>query len=300
MVASPTASIACGRRSARRMTLRTIRGLLVVAAGAVAARASAQTPTPTPQLRVHLSTNKGCLEFGDAAEFVIGEQLVAFLRVDSPTASQAAATLFALKDNSVTAIQLGEIPTNLPFALLARVGPPPGIHTLVLRASTDGVVSQRSCSFRVVDSGTRTPQPSRTMTLTPKPTRTATLTPTPTATSAVSATPTVTPNATLQPHLTTNRGCQETGQDPVFHLGELITVSFDVASGVVSHASAILDDILANGFVNEIPLGVLATNHPYSFDATIAPPSGVEKLQLRVHAFGASAASISCSFSVVP
>jgi hypothetical protein len=288
MAASPTESIACGRRSARRMTLRTIRVLLVVAAGAVAARASAQTPTPTPQLRVHLSTNKGCLEFGDAAEFAIGEQLVAFLRIDSPTVSQAAATLFALKDNTVTAIQLGEVPTNLPFALLARVGPPPGIHTLVLRASTDGVVRQRSCSFRVVGAGT------------PTASRTVTPTPTPTGTPAVTATPTITPNAALRPHLTTNRGCEETGQDPVFHLGEPITVFFDVASGVVSHASAILDDILANGFINEIPLGILATNHPYRLDAIIAPPTGVEQLKLRVHAFGVPSASISCSFSVVP
>jgi hypothetical protein len=286
MLASLNMSIASDRRPARRMTACAVRAALIMAVCAIAARASAQTPTPTPQLRVHLSTNKGCLEFGDAAEFAIGEQLVAFLRVDSPTASQAAATLFALKDNSVTAIQLGEIPTNLPFALLARVGPPPRIPTLVLRASTDGVVRQRTCSFAL-------------STVSPTPSRTVTPTPTPTGTPAVSATPTITPNAALQPHLTTNRGCEETGQNPVFHLGELITVSFDVASGVVSHVSAILDDILANGFVNEIPLGILATNHPYSFKATIAPPTGVEKLQLRVHAFGVPSASISCSFSVV-
>src|SRR5437016_2247499 len=102
MVASLAESIACGRQSARRMMLCTIRMMLVAGACAIAARASAQTPTPTPQLRLHLSTNKGCLEFGDAAEFAIGEQLVVFLRVDSPTVSQAAATLFSLRDNLVT------------------------------------------------------------------------------------------------------------------------------------------------------------------------------------------------------
>src|SRR5215472_16054772 len=93
-----------------------------------ASRAGAQTPTPTPQIVPHVSTNKGCLEFGDTAEFAIGESLVVFLRVDSPNVSHVQASLFSIRDSIVTDIELGCIPTNIPASLLAQVGPPEGIH----------------------------------------------------------------------------------------------------------------------------------------------------------------------------
>jgi len=255
-----------------------------------ASRAGAQTPTPTPLLDPHVSTNKGCLEFGDAAEFAIGESLVVFLRVDSPNVNHVQASLFSIRDGIVTDIELGSIPTNVPAALLAQVGPPEGIHQLVLKAKSDGVTKQRTCSFRVTGSSTRTP----------KATSTATPTPTPTFTSAGTATPTATGNAALRPQVSTDRGCNETGQQPVYHLGELITVSFEVDSDVVPQVSATLFDILSNGFVNVFPLGVLASNQPYSFKGRIAPPLGTEKLQLRARAVGVPSASAFCSFTVVP
>ena len=132
-------------------------------------------------------------------------------------------------------------------------------------------------------------------------TATTTSTATPTNTPTVNTTPpTVTPAAALQPHITTDRGCEETGQHPTFTVGEPITVSFDIASGVVSQAQATLFDILDNGFVNVVSFGFVATNQPHTFHATVAPPLGVEVLKLRASAFGVPSASTFCSFSVVP
>jgi hypothetical protein len=275
-------------RALRRFAPRAAGAILLLLGSAGAARATSATPT-TVSLHARLTTNKGCLETGDAAEFAVGERMAVLVRVDSATAGQAAATLFSFKgDGTVNVVSLGAIPANIPFAVLARVGPPPGVHQLLLKASAGGVTSTRACSFRVVDAGTRTP------------TAIPTETPTATQTPAVSATATPTGNAGLQPHLTTGRGCIETGDDPQYHLGELITVSFDVASATYPRVSATLDDILANGFVNVLSLGDLATNHPYSFRARIAPPTGTETLKLRARVFGGTSASTTCSFTVVP
>jgi hypothetical protein len=286
LVSTASVSGIAARRSCARGVQIVIAAVLCIAAG----RAGAQTPTPTALIVPHVSTNKGCLEFGDTAEFAIGESLVVFLRVDSRNVSFVQASLFSIRDSIVTDIELGRIPTNIPAFLLAQVGPPGGIHQLVLRANADGVTKQRTCSFRVTGSSTRTP----------KATFTQTPTPTPTFTPAGTATPTATGNAALRPHVSTDRGCNETGQQPVYHVGELITVSFEVDGDVVPLVSGTLLDILSNGFVNVFPLGVIAPNQPDNFKARIAPPLGTEKLQLRAHASGVPSASAVCSFSVVP
>ena len=276
--------------AARRRCVRAVQIVIAAVLCIAASRAGAQTPTPTARIDPHVSTNKGCLEFGDTAEFAIGESLVVFLRVDSRNVSFVQASLFSIRDSIVTDIELGKIPTNTPAFLLAQVGPPGGIHQLVLRAKSDGVTKQRTCSFRVTGSSTRTP----------KATSTETPTPTPTFTPAGTATPTATGNAALRPDVSTDRGCKETGQQPVYHLGELITVSFEVDSDVVPQLSATLFDILADGFVNVFPLGIIASNQPDDFKARITPPLGTEKLQLRARASSVPSASAFCSFSVVP
>jgi hypothetical protein len=276
--------------AARCTAARAMQVIIAAMLCIAASNAGAQTPTPTPLLAPHVSTNKGCLEFGDTAEFAIGESLTVFLRVDSPNVSHVQATLFSIRDSIVTVIQLGSIPTNIPAALLAQVGQPEGIHQLILKAQSDGVTKQRTCSFRVTGFSTRTP----------KATSTATPTPTPTFTPNGTATPTATGGAALHPEVSTDRGCNETGQQPVYHLGELITVSFEVDSDVVPLVSATLFDILNNGFVNVFPLGILASNQLYSFTARIAPPLGIEKLKLRASAPGVPSASAFCTFTVVP
>ena len=196
------------------------------------------------------------------------------LHIDSATFTQANATLFVIKPNGfVSVFGLGSLMTNQGFALAARVGAPTGLHELLLTARAGTVSSARSCTFDVLNVPT-----------TPPPT----------------ATTTSTPAAALEPHITTDRGCEETGQHPTFTVGEPITVSFDIASDVVSHAGATLFDILANGLVNVFSFGFVATNHPYTFHATVAPPTGLEVLKLRASAFGVPSASSFCSFSVVP
>jgi hypothetical protein len=255
-----------------------------------ATHATAGMPPMGSQLRAQVTTNKGCLETGDAPTFMIGERIVVILRIESSTFSHANATLLAIKPNGfVNILGLGSLVTNQFLALAARVGAPAGAHELLLKASADGLSSARACTFNVVGAPmTRTPKPSAMATNTP------TMTPT-----VVPMSPSATPATALRPHITTNRGCEETGQHPTFGVGEPVTVSFDVASDVVSQARATLFDFLSNGFVNAFSFGTVATNHTFSFHATIAPPTGIEVLQLRASAFGVPSMSSFCSFSVV-
>jgi hypothetical protein len=275
-------------RSSARVLRRVLIGALMTSAVWPAAiRATAQTPTPGPQLLALLTTNKGCLERGDEATFTVGETIIVTLSIRSATLSQANATLFAIRPNGfISVFSLGTLMTNQTFPIAARVGAPAGFHQLLLSARAGAVTSMRSCTFNVV---------SATTTATATSTPTATETPT-----AASTTPTSTPAAALQPHITTNRGCEETGQHPMFSIGEPITVSFDIASDVVPQTRATLSDILSNGFVNVFPFGTVATNHIYSFNGSIAPPTGLEVLQLRASSFGVPWATSFCSFSVVP
>ncbi len=252
-----------------------------------AIRATGHRPKLGPHLLALLTTNKGCLERGDEATFTVGEAIIVTLRIRSATLSQANATLFAIKPNGfISVFGLGTLMTNQIFSLAAQVGPPAGFHQLLLSARAHGVTSMRSCTFNVV---------SDTTTATATSTPTATETPT-----AASTTPTSTPAAALQPHITTSRGCEETGQHPMFSIGEPITVSFDIASDVVSQTRATVFDTLSNGFVNVFSFGTVATNQVNSFNGSIAPPTGLEILQLRASSFGVPSATSFCSFSVVP
>jgi hypothetical protein len=271
MTISVTTPLDVRTKSSARVLRRMLVALMISAVWLVAARATAM---PDWQLQARLTTNKGCFETGDAPTFIVGERLIVSLHIDSATFTQANATLFAIKPNGfVSVFGLGSLMTNQGFALATRVGAPAGLHQLLLTARAGTVSSTRSCTFEVLNVPT-----------TPPPT----------------ATTTSTPAAALQPHLTTDRGCEETGQHPTFTVGEPITVSFDIASDVVSQADATLFDILANGFVNTFSFGFVATNQPHTFHATVAPPTGVEVLKLRASAFGVPSASSFCSFSVVP
>ena len=270
-------------------------GMVIVAAISIGclspSRSSAAVPLTGSPLRAEVTTNKGCLEDGDTPTFGVGERMIVTLRIRSATFAHANAALFVFKPNGfVTALSLGSVITNQFLALAARVGAPPGTHELLFKARTDSVSSVRACSFNVVDG---------TTTQTPKPSATVTNTPTATPT-VVPMSPTATPAVALRPHITTNRGCEETGQHPIFGVGEPITVSFDVASNAVTQARATLFDILSNGFVNTISFGLVTTNRTLSFRATVAPPTGLEVLQLRASAFGVSSVPSFCSFTVAP
>ena len=64
----------------------------------------------------------------------------------------------------------------------------------------------------------------------------------------------------LAPSITTNKGCQETGQNPVFALGERLTLSLRVGSDSFSSASVALVDHTPSGQTVVVSLGQLATN----------------------------------------
>ena len=100
--------------------------------------------------------------------------------------------------------------------------------------------------------------------------------------------------------LTTDRGCREDGDDPVYRVGEFITVTFRVNSATQANAAVKLFDILNDGRVGVISFGQIATNHTRSFSARVGPPLGIEQLLLQAEtASGADRTRRSCSFRVV-
>lgn len=100
--------------------------------------------------------------------------------------------------------------------------------------------------------------------------------------------------------LETDRGCQEDGDDPVYTVGEQITVSFRVGSATRSAAAVKLFDVLNDGRVGIVSFGNIATNQTRQFAARIGPPLGIEKLVLQAETVnGADRVRRSCSFRVV-
>ncbi len=257
-------------------------------------QAQAQTPTPTPSFHVHITTSRGCLETGDHPVYLIGEAISVSFRIDSTAVSSAGATLVdRLPNGGAGVASLGQVATNATYSFGARIAPPTGVETLELKATSASVPSAKGyCSFIVA--GSTTPAP----TSTPRATRTPTPTYAATATPVASFTPA--PNA-LSPMIRTNRGCIEAGDDAVFAIGETILISFNISSHLPELAVVSIWDTLPNGQVNDFPFGLLSTNANYRFRGRIAPPTGVERLQLRArrYPFGSGTATNDCSFRVV-
>src|SRR5215471_4174573 len=72
--------------------------------------------------------------------------------------------------------------------------------------------------------------------------------------------------------LTTSKGCIETGDNPVFQVGELLTVTFRVGSPSVAFATTSLFDFLSDGRVGVINFGQIQTNRTFSFSARVGLP----------------------------
>ena len=100
--------------------------------------------------------------------------------------------------------------------------------------------------------------------------------------------------------LTTSRGCLETGDNPVFAVGETLKLTFRIGSGSAASAATALFDVLADGRVGVISFGQLPTNQNFVFSARVGPPTGVEKLVLQADALGVQRTRKACSFTVVP
>src|SRR5262245_59693786 len=74
------------------------------------------------------------------------------------------------------------------------------------------------------------------------------------------------PAGSFSRSLTTNKGCDETGDAPVFAIGDMVTVSFRIASPSFPQANATLFDIVSNQ-TTAISFGTVATNRTFSFSA---------------------------------
>jgi hypothetical protein len=210
-----------------------------------------------------------------------------------------------------------ETPTETRTATATRSGTPTRTGTFTRTpsntpASTSTVTASRSATNTATATRTRTATPTRTPTHTATQTRTITLTHTPTATRTPTASRTVTPTRTstntptpfLAAQLTTNRGCLETGNNPVFTVGEQATIFFrvDGFSGGMTIAEA---DVEIFDFINGIPvgsfdLGVQPTGQTLGFQVTVTPPTGTETLNLVAEGGqGPLIAEAQCSFQVV-
>jgi hypothetical protein len=104
----------------------------------------------------------------------------------------------------------------------------------------------------------------------------------------------------LVPQLTTNKGCQETGDDPVFAVGEQVAVNFRVGSASASQAAMSIIDHTTGGQVAVFAFGQLQTNVTFTFRARVAGPSGTETLVLRAKTQTVTTDSGPCSFTVGP
>lgn len=239
---------------------------------------------------LQLTTSRGCRETGDDPVYAVGDAITVSFRVGSDMVSAASVTLFdVLPDGRVGVAPFGTIPTNQSRSLAALIGPPTGVEQLVLRAEASGVNrTQRPCSFRVVAA-----PPAGTPTAT-RPAGTRTPTPV-----FHTRTPTRTGGPRFDVALRTNRGCIETGDDPIFRIGELVTVSFRIHSTSSTIASAVLADFLAKGFVRVFTFGLLPTNATLQFRARIGPPAGVERLVLNARGVGGASGNAACGFKVV-
>lgn len=266
--------------------------LVVVLSSALSSAAFAQTPTPSPSpFSIYLTTSRGCFETGQTPVFNVGEIVTVSFRIGSSAVPKAYAKLFDVTpDGHVGVAALGLLSTNVVYGFTARVAPPTGIEQLVLRASAMGAITtQRSCSFAVVD------EPPPGVTFTPTVTRTPTMTRSPVST----PTATSTPDGTLSGSIRTNRGCRENGDAAVFAIGEMVNLLFRVNSASHSQAQVSIADNLADGSVQVFSFGTLPTNTGFLFQATVAPPLGVETVQLRARAGGPTTPLDDCSFLVV-
>jgi hypothetical protein len=264
-----------------------LRAILLLGVSVCAATSASAQGTTLPAFDVQLTTNRGCIETGQNPVFAVGDPVRITFRIGSGVVSRASATLYdTLPNNVVKVFSLGQVPTNATIGVVGLAGTPTGRHQLLLSADAQGVRrTGRRCSFTVGSAQPTTPSPTATrrpMTRTSTPTRTAT----PVAPAA------------LDPIIRTNRGCIESGDDPVFAVGEFIQVSFRVNSTTRASANMSIIDRASNGSQLILSFGTLSTNVTRRFFALVGFPTGTEVLTLRASASGVTAEA-ACSFRVV-
>jgi hypothetical protein len=102
------------------------------------------------------------------------------------------------------------------------------------------------------------------------------------------------PTTGLQAFIRTDRGCQETGENPIYSVGEQITVSFRVDG--VAQALVTIEDIMESGERQIVFQQIVPGNQLLQLTGQIVPPTGRETLRLTAQVGQQSVVS-ECSFT---
>lgn len=194
--------------------------------------------------------------------------------------------------------------TNTPSSSPTRTHTATATHTPT-RTSTRTPTNTPTSTPTRTHTPTATSTATRTSTPTRTSTRTATSTPTQTATRTITPTATVTPTTTpfLVAHIATNLGCLETGNNPVFAVGDPIRLFYQVdgSSGgqTIPEAQVTITDFPPNSQGTVILSATRSTGQVFIIDSTVSPPTGTESVVIQAQAVGLSAQD-QCSFQVVP
>lgn len=115
---------------------------------------------------------------------------------------------------------------------------------------------------------------------------------------------TPTPTPFLLAQIATDRGCLETGHNPVFAVGEPIGILYRVDAQIggqpVPQAGVTIIDIPPGSGGMVIFSSTIAPGKTFVLNATVAPPTGIETVVIQAEANGFSGFSqAQCSFQVV-
>lgn len=163
-----------------------------------------------------------------------------------------------MPDGPVRVLVNQQVRGGVTHTLRGTVGEPPGTRILLLEARAGDERAEAECEFTGVREGG---------------------------------------TVVIVPQIRTDRGCLEEGQNPIYFVGDPITVFFRVDG--VSQALVRLLDVLPDGRIRVILQQVIPGHRELSLRGTIEPPLGRETLVLQVFsAQGAVAAEDRCSFTV--
>lgn len=164
-----------------------------------------------------------------------------------------------MPDGSVRVLVNQQVRGGVTHTLRGTVGEPPGTRILLLEARAGDERAEAECEFNGVREGG---------------------------------------TVVIVPQIRTDRGCLEEGQNPIYFVGDPITVFFRVDG--VSQALVRLLDVLPDGRIRLILQQVIPGHRELSLRGTIEPPLGRETLVLQVlSAQGSVTAEDRCSFTVM-
>lgn len=195
---------------------------------------------------------------GCGATYRIGDRII----ISFQASQDAVATLTLTRPDGSQQVVFANQPVRGGVAntIQGMVGEPAGTRTLILEAVSGQARGRAECAFSA--GGSSAAQP---------------------------------PATQLQASITTDRGCQETEQNPIYKVGDAITVQFSFTGAL--QALVTLEDVLPDGNVNVLFQQVLSGNQTFQLTGRIEPPLGKETLRLSVQV-GEQVVVAACSFTV--